>query len=137
MRIESNLRRLEGVRSVHSSLAAGTVTVLWRPGTRLDLPPLREAVLRWRGAVRYGGAVVTVVGVIEEPNGTALDTAPLVMRAVGTGQRFRLKPGPGAGEQSQLLPRGEPLRITGRVLKEREGKADEIWLELEPERTTK
>lgn len=130
MRIESNLRRLEGVRSARSSLAAGTVTVQWRPGTLLDIPRLKEAVLRWRGAVRYGGAVVTLLGVIEEPVPAGAAPVSLAMRAVGTGQRFRLQSKEPAVDLTQL-PRGEPVRVTGRVIKEREGKQNEIWLELE------
>src|SRR5437899_12192512 len=114
MRIESNLRRLEGVRSVRSSLAAGTVTVSWRSGVPLDLPRLKEAVLRWRGAVRYGGAVVTLVGVIDEPEGSGTPPVTLPLRAVGTGQRFRLQSRGGEVDLNQLR-RGEPLRVTGRV----------------------
>jgi hypothetical protein len=102
----------------------------------LDLPTLREAVLRWRGAVRYGGAVVTILGIIEEPDAATSDRAPLRMRAVGTGQCFRLQRAPGETDPS-ALPRGVPLRVTGRVLKEREGKDNEIWLELEHERASK
>jgi hypothetical protein len=130
VRIESNLRRLEGVRSSHSSLAAGTVTVQWRPGIFLDLPRLKEAVLRWRGAVRYGGAVVTVVGVIDAPDDTAGAPTSLLLRASGTGQQFRLQARGGSADLSQIR-RGEPLRVTGRVVKEREGPNHEIWLELE------
>jgi hypothetical protein len=132
MRIESNLRRLDGVRSVRSSLAAGVVTVQWRPGITLDLPRLKEAVLRWRGGVRYGGAVITVIGVIDEPEGDGAAPASLPLRAVGTGQRFRLQGKGGSADLSPLL-HGEPVRITGRVIKEREGKDHEIWLELERE----
>src|SRR5260370_14444280 len=71
-RIENNLRRLEGVRSVEASVVAGRVTMKWRPGVPLEIARIREAVLRWRGGVRYGGAEVTVVGLAEtsEPNGT-------------------------------------------------------------------
>ena len=130
MRIESNLRRLEGVRSARSSLAAGTVTVEWRPGTILDIPRLKEAVLRWRGAVRYGGAIVTLIGVMDEPETPGASAASVVVRAVGTGQQFRLQ-SKNAGADLAQLPRGKPVRITGRVIKEREGKNDEIWLELE------
>src|SRR6266536_2210108 len=89
-RIESNLRRLEGVRSVRSSLAAGTVTVLWQPGVRLDLPRLKAAVLRWRGAVRYGGASVAVTGTLEA-SPTAIESGGWVLRAAGTRQPFRLR----------------------------------------------
>src|SRR5205823_13034617 len=129
MRIESNLRRLEGVRSSKSSLADGTVTVQWRPGIPLDLARLKEGVLRWRGAVRYGGAVVTVVGAIDEVEGGGADSPSVLLRTAGTGQRFRLQSRHGSPDLSRLR-RGVPLRVTGRVIKEREGKDDEIWLEL-------
>src|SRR5438270_11676308 len=101
MRIESNLRRLEGVRAIHSSLADGTVTVQWRPGIRLDLARLKEGVLRWRGAVRYGGAVVTVVGVIGEAEVSAAGVSSVPLRTVGTGQPFRLQLKGGSPDLSQ------------------------------------
>jgi hypothetical protein len=92
--------------------------------------------VRWRGAVRYGGAVVTVQGMIEDPDGPTADHSPLIMRAVGTGQRFRIQRARDDTAQSPL-PRGVPVRVTGRVLKEREGKDNEIWLELERDRAAK
>jgi hypothetical protein len=110
--------------------------VQWRPGVTLDLPRLKEAVLRWRGAVRYGGAVVTVVGVVDEPVGSGAAPASLPLRAVGTGQRFRLQAKEVSSDLS-LLPRGEPVRVTGRVTREKEGKENEIWLEWEREPSAK
>jgi hypothetical protein len=112
------------------------VTVQWQPGTPLDIPRLKEAVLRWRGAVRYGGAVVTLVGVIEEPPIAGAAPAALLLRAVGTGQHFRVQ-ARGDGMELSQLRRGEPVRVTGRVIKEREGKDHEIWLELERDPSSK
>jgi copper chaperone CopZ len=48
-RIASNLRRLEGVRSVESNVVAGTVSLLWRPGVPLEVAQIKEAVLRSTG----------------------------------------------------------------------------------------
>lgn len=111
-------------------MATGTVTVLWRPGIPVEIQELKAAVVRWRGAVRYGGAVVTVVGSLEEPAPNSSDTAGPVLRAAGTGQRFRLRPGSGGAAPVALRP-GEPLRIVGRVVNGGERKNDEIWLELQ------
>jgi copper chaperone CopZ len=141
-RIENNLRRLEGVRSVEASVVAGRVTMTWRPGVPLEIDRIREAVLRWRGGVRYGGADVTVVGTVEavEP-GTAGDgppgdtgpapaPAPVTLRSTGTNQRFCLRAGTAGLAMSTFRP-GQPYRVTGRVIKSGEGKHAEIWLQLE------
>ena len=71
-----------------------------------------------------------VVGVIDEAEGSAAGPTSVPLRAVGTGQPFRLQSKGGSPDLSQLR-RGEPLRVTGRVIKEREGKNHEIWLELD------
>ena len=73
---------------------------------------------------------MTLVGVIEPPEEPGAAPVSLGVRAVGTGQRFRLQSNNASADLAQL-PRGEPVRITGRVIKEREGKNDEICLELE------
>ena len=127
-----------------SSVAAGTVTVWWRPGIPLEIARIKEAVLRWRGGVRYGGAAVTVVGVLEESEHgrpgigdraraetrSVPSTAPVRLRATGTSQRFRLLRGTAGLDPSGLRP-GQRYRVTGPVIKSREGKHEEIWLELE------
>jgi hypothetical protein len=107
------------------------VTLLWRPEVRLNLAQVKEAVLRWRGAVRYGGASVAVSGVVEAESeaAPAAPTGP-VLQASGTGQRFQLRPKSGGPDPASLHP-GEVWRVAGRVIKGGEGKNDEIWLELE------
>jgi copper chaperone CopZ len=129
VRAESNLRRLEGVRSVRSSLAAGTVTVVWQPGVRLNMQKLKAAVVRWRGAVRYGGSTLTVTGVMEDASGTP-GLSGAVLRAVETGQRFRIRTGE-KGPALDELRAGTPQRVVGRVIRGGEGNEDEIWLEVE------
>jgi hypothetical protein len=108
------------------------VTILWRSNVPLEVASLKEAVLRWRGGVRYGGATVTLVGDPEPvaPGGASrADEAAALVRVPETGQRFRLqvrKNGP-----DLRLPRaGERVRVTGRVIKNGE-KNEEIWLEVE------
>jgi copper chaperone CopZ len=141
-RIASNLRRLEGVRSAESSVVAGTVSLLWRPGVPLEVARIKEAVLRWRGGVRYGGADVTLVGTVEraESRGAAeshpaapvpaAGLASVMLRSTGTHQPFCLKAGTTPLIPPALLP-GQTYRVTGRVIKTGEGKHDEIWLQLE------
>jgi hypothetical protein len=55
---------------------------------------------------------------------------PVRLRASGTSQFFVLRPGP-AGPDPAALAAGEPLRVTGRVVKGSEGNEKEIWLEVE------
>ena len=144
-RIENNLRHLEGVRSVEASVVAGRVTMRWRPGVPLEIARIKEAVLRWRGGVRYGGADVTVVGLVETtvPNGTGTEgkgeagartaspsTATPWLRCAGMNQRFYLRAG-STGLAPITFRAGQPYRVTGRVIKSGEGKHEEIWLELE------
>src|SRR5260370_36716630 len=144
-RIENNLRRLEGVRSVEASVVAGRVTMKWRPGVPLEIARIKEAVLRWRGGVRYGGADVTVCGLVEtaEPNGTekkgkgepgARTASPSAvtpwLRCAATNQRFYLRAGT-TGLAPLTFRTGQPYRVTGRVIKSGEGKHEEIWLQLE------
>jgi copper chaperone CopZ len=144
-RIENNLRRLEGVRSVEASVVAGRVTMTWRPDVPLEIARIREAVLRWRGGVRYGGADVTVVGLVEtsKPGGTETEgkgeagartgppsAAMPLLRCPETNQRFCLRAGT-TGLAQFTFRAGQPYRVTGRVIKSGEGKHEEIWLELE------
>jgi hypothetical protein len=130
VRIESNLRRLEGVRSIHSSVVDGLVTAGWRPGVPLDVERLKEAVLRWRGGVRYGGAIITVVGVVEATDSPESEPAAPLLRATGTGQCFRLRGGV-VGQGPESLHAGEAYRVTGQVIRGGGRKKDEIWLELD------
>ncbi len=105
--------------------------VVWRPEVRLDLPKLRAEVVRWRGAVRYGGASLAVTGVVDGETAAPGATATgLRLRASGTEQRFRLCPHAGGPDLATLRP-GETWRVAGRVIKSGEGKDDEIWLEVE------
>jgi hypothetical protein len=116
--------------------------LLWRPGVPLEVARIKEAVLRWRGGVRYGGADATVVGTVEgaesrsaadsHPGATGPALAPgsVTLRSTGTHQRFCLKAGTTTLVSSIFRP-GQAYRVTGRVIKTGEVKHDEIWLQLE------
>jgi hypothetical protein len=110
-------------------LKDGTVTVTWRPGVRLDMPRFKAAVMRWRGAVRYGGATVTVVGSVVEAGGKHPDPGTMALIAAETGQRFRLRQK--SNNAPELLPSGELLRVTGRVIRDGKEKENETWLEVD------
>ena len=100
----------------------------WRPGVRLELSRLKAEVVRWRGGVRYGGAYLTVTGVLEET--TAAAPSERLLHATETGQRFRLRAAPGQPVLEGAMP-GQRLRVVGRVLRGGERSHDEIVLELE------
>jgi hypothetical protein len=110
-------------------LKDGTVTVTWRPSVKLDMPRIRAAVLRWRGAVRYGGATITVVGSVVEAGGTQPDLRTVLLIAAETGQRFRLRVK--KSNAPELLPPGELHRVTGRVIRDGKENENETWLEVD------
>lgn len=80
--------------------------------------------------MRYGGATVIVRGSVEQGTGREDKTGWLLFRATGTNQRFHLRAGP-TGQDLEALPRGQVLRVTGRVVKGSKGNDQEICLELE------
>lgn len=116
---------------MRSSVVDGIVSVQWTPGVPLDLGAIKQAVLRWRGGVRYGGAVVTVVGVVEAAGAPgAGGSATALLRATGTHQVFRLR-GWRVGQDASSLHAGEVCRVTGSVIRGGEKKQDEIWLDVQ------
>jgi hypothetical protein len=102
--------------------------VAWRPGVRLEISRLKMEVARWRGGVRYGGARLTVSGVLVETASAA--ASERVLQASETGQRFRLRAAPGQPVLEGPMP-GQRLRVVGRVIRGGERSHDEIVLELE------
>lgn len=106
------------------------MTVTWRPEVLLSMGRLKAAVVRWRGGVRYGGARLVVSGKVESEAVTGAGGSRTVLRAAGSNQRFVLRAG-ATGRAPDELPKGELLRVTGRVVKGNEANEDDIWLELE------
>lgn len=119
--------------------------VEWRPGIVLDVARIKQAVLHWRGGVRYGGAEVTLVGRVETAGLKEVDlgdagstraerrgpsgTLPL-LRVTGTNQPFRLRARASGVEPSTFRP-DQSYRVTGQILNSAGDNNHEIVLEVE------